>query len=31
MKLQDDIVDAGARFSPCERYRYRLWRTWDAL
>lgn len=20
----------GAQFSPCERYRYRLWRTWDA-
>lgn len=29
MKLQDDIVDAGARFSPCEKYRYSLHRTWD--
>lgn len=29
LKLQDDIVDAGARFSPCERYRYSLHRTWN--
>jgi len=21
--------DTGAEFSPCRRYRYRLWRTWD--
>lgn len=21
---------SGARFSPCERYRYALWRIWDA-
>jgi hypothetical protein len=23
-----DYVDTGAVFSPCETYRYRLWRTW---
>lgn len=23
-----DGVDRGAAFSPCERYRYRLWRRW---
>lgn len=22
-------VEAGAEFSPCRRYRYRLWRIWD--
>lgn len=22
--------EAGAVYSPCERYRYKLWRTWDA-
>ena len=23
-------IESGAHFSPCERYRYRLWRCWDA-
>jgi hypothetical protein len=23
-------VETGAEFSPCRRYRYRLWRAWDA-
>lgn len=22
-------IDCGAEFSPCRRYRYLLWRTWD--
>lgn len=25
-----EAVSSGADFSPCRRYRYRLWRTWDA-
>lgn len=24
------FVDAGATFSPCKQYRYKLWRQWDA-
>jgi hypothetical protein len=24
-----DYLDTGAVFSPCETYRYRLWRAWD--
>ena len=24
----DLFTDSGAEFSPCRRYRYRLWRTW---
>lgn len=24
-----EIVDKSARFSPCRRYRYELWRVWD--
>jgi hypothetical protein len=24
-------IDQGAKFSPCRKYRYRLWRHWDAL
>lgn len=23
------LVKAGAEYSPCERFRYRLWRIWD--
>lgn len=30
LKLAPDVFDHGATFSPCERYRYTLWRTWDA-
>lgn len=26
----DLFTDRGARFSACRRYRYALWRTWDA-
>jgi hypothetical protein len=25
----DLVVESGAEFSPCRRYRYRLWRTWE--
>ena len=28
--LADLFTKTGAVFSPCNRYRYRLWRTWDA-
>ena len=24
------IIDSGADFSKCRKYRYTLWRTWDA-
>lgn len=24
------LVKAGAEYSPCERFRYRLWRIWDS-
>ena len=27
--MQDLFLDSGALFSPCKRYRYRLWRIWD--
>ncbi len=30
MKLQPDVRDHGATYSPCRRYRYTLWRGWDA-
>lgn len=30
MTGRDLIGDSGALFSPCKRYRYRLWREWDA-
>lgn len=29
MTLTKGSPSAGAVFSPCERYRYRLWRVWD--
>ena len=29
MKMQADIVDHGATFSECRRYRYLLWRGWS--
>jgi len=25
------IIDSGAKFSKCRKYRYTLWRTWDKL
>ena len=28
--LADLFTQTGAVFTPCKRYRYRLWRTWDA-
>lgn len=28
--LTDLFTTTGAVFTPCKRYRYRLWRTWDA-
>ena len=28
--LADLFTKTGAVFTPCKRYRYRLWRTWDA-
>jgi hypothetical protein len=28
--LTDLSVETGAEFSPCRRYRHRLWRAWDA-
>lgn len=27
--IQKGAEEAGATFSPCETYRYRLWRVWD--
>ncbi|TXT28132.1 MAG: hypothetical protein FD131_3265 [Rhodocyclaceae bacterium] len=27
--LNDLFTTSGAVFTPCKRYRYRLWRTWD--
>lgn len=30
MSLFPDAHHTGATFSPCRRYRYTLWRTWDA-
>lgn len=30
MKLQADVSVHGALFSECDRYRYLLWRGWDA-
>ena len=23
-------IEKGAQFSPCKKYRYALWRTWNA-
>lgn len=28
--LNDLFTTSGAEFSECQRYRYRLWRTWDS-
>lgn len=28
--INDLFTESGAVFSECRRYRYRLWRTWDA-
>jgi len=30
LKLAPDLTAYGASFSPCQRYRYALWREWDA-
>jgi hypothetical protein len=27
--MTNQSIQRGARFSPCRKYRYRLWRTWD--
>ena len=27
--MSDWLTGSGAVFSPCERYRYKLWRVWD--
>lgn len=29
MKMHADVIDHGATFSECLRYRYLLWRGWD--
>ena len=28
--INDLFTTSGAVFSDCQRYRYRLWRTWDS-
>jgi hypothetical protein len=30
VRAMSDKQETGADFSPCRKYRYRLWRTWDA-
>ena len=27
--MQNKLIDFGAKFSKCRKYRYTLWRTWD--
>ncbi len=29
MSMLDLFTESGAQFSPCRRYRYKLWREWD--
>ena len=27
--MKNKLIDFGAKFSKCRKYRYTLWRTWD--
>ena len=29
--MKNKLIDCGAKFSKCRKYRYTLWRTWDHL